>query len=138
MMFQQKEEAKEPVQDWTFLVTDVTTVPNKLGWPTYRWMPDGHISVLYDNSTRDWLVFYPNHETYRSRWVGEGDLARGGSPLPEEQEELEPSRKVLGGRLQQVGVAGKGWRAGHTRTPITMVGSGWTLCIGQPIVGGLW
>ena len=39
-----------------------------VGWPHYGWMPDGHMSALWDNATARWLTFYPNHESFR--WEG--------------------------------------------------------------------
>ena len=43
-------------------------VRDGVGWPHYGWMPDGHMSALWDNATARWLTFYPNHESFR--WEG--------------------------------------------------------------------
>ena len=46
-MFQQTEQTSSPVSDWSWrLLSQPSVVENTVGWPTYRWMPDGHISTL--------------------------------------------------------------------------------------------
>jgi len=89
-MFHQSEDEAEPVLDWSFTLGPITKVDNILGWPAYGWMPDGHISTVYDNATEEWIVFYPNSYSYRSR----GDVA-----LPDLQSTLEPNTPILGGKL---------------------------------------
>ena len=34
-------------QDWEFTLHDSSQVSNSIGWPAYRWMPDGHLSTLW-------------------------------------------------------------------------------------------
>ena len=46
-MFHQTEQTSSPVSDWSWrLLSQPSVVENTVGWPTYRWMPDGHISTL--------------------------------------------------------------------------------------------
>ena len=46
-MFQQTEETSSPLTDWTWrFLTQPSLVENTVGWPTYRWMPDGHLSTI--------------------------------------------------------------------------------------------
>ena len=46
-MFNQYENMSSPAENWSWTSTgQVSTVPNHVGWPSYRWMPDGHISAL--------------------------------------------------------------------------------------------
>ena len=86
-MFDQVEDDLSPVLEWSWrLKTDIKVVLGSaaldtanpcqqvvrdgVGWPHYGWMPDGHMSVLWDNTTARWLTFYPNHESFR--WEGGG------------------------------------------------------------------
>ena len=107
-MFQQSEETSSPVTDWSWrFLSEASVVENTVGWPTYQWMPDGHISTirvtflgrkyfsLYEmfyQGNKTWLTFYPNHESYR---------AKGPSPFPEDAVKLLPSSKILGGKSSQ-------------------------------------
>ena len=46
-MFLQYEEEDEPILRWSWrFLTDYQVVENVVGWPSYNWMPDGHISTL--------------------------------------------------------------------------------------------
>ena len=46
-MFLQYEDDEEPILKWSWrFLTDYQVVENVVGWPQYRWMPDGHISTL--------------------------------------------------------------------------------------------
>merc|ERR1712142_1230562 len=89
-MFQQSENTSSPVEDWSWVSSETTTVPNHVGWPAYRWMPDGHISTLQDPSTHSWYIFYPNSGSYRTV---------GSSPLPEDSSHLHPDTPVIGGKV---------------------------------------
>ena len=90
-MFLQYEDETDPILRWSWrFLTDYQVVENVVGWPSYRWMPDGHISTLRNTEAADWITFYPNSASYR---------ARGPSPLPELSESLEPSNGVIGGVL---------------------------------------
>lgn len=128
------------------------TVPNKVGWPTYSWMPgihiekdmnysvkidtnfhwncliyttelqnwvtrvlfhreiykiaelllfpeDGHLSTLKDSKTGEWIIFYPNHESFRYYYWGETSnkilnwyfyRTIGPVPLPDKSRILSP------------------------------------------------
>ena len=58
-MFHQTEETSSPVTNWSWrLLTQPTVVENTVGWPTYRWMPDGHLStirVTFENVGRNYF-----------------------------------------------------------------------------------
>ena len=88
-MFDQVEDDLSPVLEWSWrLKTDIKVVlgtaaldpanswwqvvRDGVGWPHYGWMPDGHMSALWDNATARWLTFYPNHESFR--WEGGGRM----------------------------------------------------------------
>ena len=103
-IFHQNEEIDNPVLNWSWNFTsDITTVPNHLGWPNYNHMPDAHISSIrariffifphqlnihFQNPyTGKWLLFYPHSASYRS--IGSG-------PLPEQADKLKPPTKILG------------------------------------------
>ena len=44
-IFTQEEDTNSPIESWGWKWTkDVTIVPNNVGWPSYKYMPDGHIS----------------------------------------------------------------------------------------------
>ena len=46
-MFLQYEDDEEPILKWSWrFLTDYQVVENVVGWPSYKWMPDGHISTL--------------------------------------------------------------------------------------------
>ena len=46
-MFLQYEEEDDPILRWSWrLVTDYQVVDNVVAWPSYKWMPDGHLSTL--------------------------------------------------------------------------------------------
>ena len=46
-MFLQRENDTDPIENWSWrLKTEYEIVPNKVGWPHYNWMPDGHFSTL--------------------------------------------------------------------------------------------
>ena len=90
-MFLQYEDERDPVERWSWrLLTDYQVVEDVVGWPSYRFMPDGHISTLREPGTDDWISFYPNSASYR---------ARGPGPLPELSETLQPRHGVIGGVL---------------------------------------
>ena len=41
----QEEDTDNPIETWEWKwSSDVTIVPNNVGWPSYKYMPDGHIS----------------------------------------------------------------------------------------------
>ena len=47
LMFLQIENDTDPIENWSWrLKTEYKIVPNKVGWPHYNWMPDGHFSTL--------------------------------------------------------------------------------------------
>ncbi|XP_023336347.1 uncharacterized protein LOC111707468 [Eurytemora carolleeae] len=78
--------------NWTWSLPGVVaeTVLNNVGWPTYSWMPDGHLSTLKDSKTGEWIIFYPNHESFRTT---------GQVPLPDKSRKLSPPHKIAGGKL---------------------------------------
>ena len=44
-IFMQEEDTDNPIETWEWKwSSDVTIVPNNVGWPSYKYMPDGHIS----------------------------------------------------------------------------------------------
>ena len=46
-------------QGWEFTLLDSSQVSNSLGWPAYRWMPDGHLSTLWvDNCPTRWSLLF--------------------------------------------------------------------------------
>lgn len=46
-IFKQNEDTSSPVENWGWKwTTNISVVPNNVGWPIYKWMPDGHISPL--------------------------------------------------------------------------------------------
>ena len=46
-MFNQVEDDSNPVEDWSWrFKTSFKVVSDIIGWPNYKWMPDGHISSL--------------------------------------------------------------------------------------------
>jgi len=89
-LFHQYEDQDTEPQAWEFTLLNASQVDNSLDWPAYQWMPDGHLSTLWVNRTNQWVLFYPNSETYRSV---------GTTPLPDDQLTLEPTSTVLGGKL---------------------------------------
>ena len=48
--------------------------------------------MLQDQDTGEWYTFYPNDESFRSKSLS--------FPLPEFAESLDPSTKVIGGRIE--------------------------------------
>ena len=49
-MFHQVENTSSPILDWDFCFRYRRVVANTVGWYTYNYMPDGHISTLKVNS----------------------------------------------------------------------------------------
>ena len=46
-LFLQYEEEDEPILKWSWrFLSDYQLVENVVGWPSYKWMPDGHLSTL--------------------------------------------------------------------------------------------
>ena len=46
-ILKQSEDTSSPVENWAWKWTkNISVVPNDVGWPIYKWMPDGHISPL--------------------------------------------------------------------------------------------
>ena len=46
-IFIQEENTEHPIENWGWTWTkDIEVVPNKVGWPSYKYMPDGHISTI--------------------------------------------------------------------------------------------
>ena len=45
-MFHQVENTSSPILDWDFCIRYKRVVANTVGWYTYNYMPDGHISTL--------------------------------------------------------------------------------------------
>jgi hypothetical protein len=52
---------------WSFTLGATSIVPNTLGFPNYKWLPDSHIAVLKDldiavNATEDssYIMFWPD------------------------------------------------------------------------------
>ena len=90
-MFLQYEDERDPVERWSWrFLTEYQVVENVVDWPSYKFMPDGHISTLKDPNSDDWITFYPNSASYR---------ALGPLPLPELSESLQPRHGVIGGVL---------------------------------------
>ena len=102
-MFHQAENSSSPIDNWDFCIRYRRVVANTVGWYTYNYMPDGHISTLQVNvlsifellqsilqreDTGEWYTFYPNHESYRT--VGSQ------YPLPENADRLDPGHKITG------------------------------------------
>ena len=98
-----------------------TQVLDSLSWPAYRWMPDGHLSTLWDNSSRQWVVFYPNHQSYRSRW----------DQFPRQLFDASPAaRRPCQSSKPPWTPPPQYWVEDCRKTPTTTGGSGWTPCIG--------
>ena len=90
-MFLQYEDERDPVESWSWrFLTEYQVVENVVDWPSYKFMPDGHISTLKDPQSDDWITFYPNSASYR---------ALGPLPLPELSQSLQPRHGVIGGHL---------------------------------------
>lgn len=85
-----------PSNDWDFSIGEPLLVPDNPNVPVYQWFPDGHISVLQEDSD-NWMMFWAEFESYRSV---------GAAPYPENQIILSPNTKVFGGR------GGSGWDNG--------------------------
>ena len=45
-MFLQQENTSYPAASFNVTLGEITTVPDTVGWPLYKWMPDGHISAV--------------------------------------------------------------------------------------------
>ena len=45
-MFHQVENTSSPISNWDFHIHYKRLVEDRVDWPNYRWMPDGHISTL--------------------------------------------------------------------------------------------
>ena len=46
-IFTQEEDTDNPIEDWGWTWTKgIEIVPNNVGWPSYKYMPDGHISSI--------------------------------------------------------------------------------------------
>ena len=55
-MFLQYEEEEDPILRWSWrFLTDYQVVENVVGWPSYNFMPDGHISTLRVGQTSSHL-----------------------------------------------------------------------------------
>jgi len=96
---QEPETKQEPVEDqirpsrfWNFSLGESTVIPNNLNVPTYRWFPDGHIAIVKDqnaDSMSQYIMFWSEFENYRSV---------GPTPYPEDQQLLQPTTSIFGGR----------------------------------------
>ena len=49
-MFHQVENSSSPIDNWDFCIRYRRVVANTVGWYTYNYMPDGHISTLQVNA----------------------------------------------------------------------------------------
>ena len=72
---------------WSVELSPATKVENKIGYPLYKWYPDGHITVLPDD--KGYIMFWSEFESYRST---------GTSPFVEDQTMLDPANSVFGRR----------------------------------------
>ena len=46
-IFIQEENTEDPIENWGWTWTNpIEIVPNRVGWPSYKYMPDGHISTI--------------------------------------------------------------------------------------------
>ena len=61
-IFIQEEKTEHPIENWGWTWTkDIEVVPNKVGWPSYKYMPDGHISTV-----KVIFIFSINSRTYNA------------------------------------------------------------------------
>ena len=72
---------------WSVELSPATKVENKIGYPLYKWYPDGHITVLPDE--KGYIMFWSEFESYRST---------GTSQFVEDQTMLDPANSVFGRR----------------------------------------
>ena len=57
-IFTQIEDDSNPVMNWSWTFkTKFWIVEDSIGWPHYRWMPDGHISTLWVRKIDYIIVF---------------------------------------------------------------------------------
>jgi hypothetical protein len=72
---------------WSVELSPATKVENSIGYPLYKWYPDGHISVLPDD--KGYIMFWAEFESHRST---------GTSQFVEDQIKLDPTNSVFGRR----------------------------------------
>ena len=124
-MFLQYEEDDDPILEWSWrFLTDYQVVENVVGWPSYQWMPDGHLSTLRVAQTSiqcdDHLLLY------RTILLGSGSVSTPTVPViePAVPSHCQSCPRVwsLNMRLLE-----ECW----TTTSTTMAGSGSTLSSSQ-------
>lgn len=74
---------------WSTGTRDV--LENKANVPIFPWFPDGHIAVLPEVQTDDYIMYWSGHENYRTT---------GAYAFPEFHQTLVPEEKVFGGRKE--------------------------------------
>ena len=63
-IFIQEENTDHPIENWGWTWTkEIEVVPNKVGWPSYKYMPDGHISTIKVS-----FIFYVISLTHKSQY----------------------------------------------------------------------
>ena len=72
---------------WSAELSPATKVENSIGYPLYKWYPDGHISVIPDEE--EYIMFWAEFENYRST---------GKSQFVEDQTKFDPIKSVFGRR----------------------------------------
>ncbi len=72
---------------WSVELTQAEKVENTIGYPLYKWYPDGHISIVPDEE--GYIMFWAEFQSHRSV---------GPSQFVEEQKEFSPGNAVFGGR----------------------------------------
>jgi hypothetical protein len=78
-------------QDFTYSLGTKDVLENKANVPIYPWFPDGHISVLAEPHSDQYIMYWSEFDNYRTF----GDF-----PFPEFQYTLSPEEPVFGGRRE--------------------------------------
>ena len=72
---------------WSVELSSATKVNNSVGYPLYKWYPDGHISVIQDEE--GYIMFWAEFQNYRST---------GKTQFVEDQTKFDPTSSVFGRR----------------------------------------
>ena len=123
IIFIQEETTDNPIKDWGWKWTkDIDIVPNNVGWPSYKYMPDGHISaikVFSRLSNLIWTFYFKrlgciiwnirvvlinfwqkieeSEEVWYIYYPNSGSYRTiGHSPLSEATEVLDPNNVIIG------------------------------------------
>ena len=78
-----------PSSSWSFNLGSSHAIGNPTGLPIHKWTPDGQITSIKQASSGTWINFYPGSSSYRTT---------GSNALPDSQQMLNPSEKILGGK----------------------------------------